>query len=117
MKKVLATVLASGLLLVPIATARSVEALDTAEGCEAVNPAQSTCTYKTAEALDTFGGAAGEGDWIVTVVVGKGKKKQISTYTSPSDGSPTGEQFMIPAGATVTAKALSAGSGVVVGGE
>jgi hypothetical protein len=112
MVKLCATALVGALLTMPIAAAGSA-GRRAPEGCEAVNPVQPTCTYKATEAVDTFGGAAGRGDWVVTVKVGKKK----TTYKGSATGDPTGTQFMIPAGATVTAKALSAGSGVIVGGE
>lgn len=116
MKKAFIAVLSVGLMLVSGSAGSSsfYDALRRApEGCEAVNPAQSTCTYKTTEPVDVFGGAAGNGSWIVKVKV----KKKVTTYSSPYDGSPTGVQFTIPAGAKVTATARTAGSGVIVGGE
>lgn len=94
------------------AVAGSVPLDDAPDGCVAINPAQPTCTF-TAEGVDTFGGVAGNGSWIVKVKVGK----RTTTYRSPSSGEPTGVQFMIPAGAKVTATATAAGSGLVVGGE
>ncbi len=111
MKK--AIVLAVAIVFITAGIARSVETFKTPEGCEAVNPGQPTCTYKTTEDVATFGGAAGAGSWTVTVKVGK----RITSYKSPVSGEPSGTQFMIPAGATVTAKALTPGSGVIVGGE
>lgn len=111
MKKASLGALTAALMVVPAGIAGSAGS-DAPEGCEAVNPVQSTCTY-TAEGVDTFGGVAGRGDWVVKVKVGK----RTTTYKSPPSGDPTGIQFMIPAGAKVTATATSAGSGLVVGGE
>lgn len=82
-----------------------------AEGCFAMNPAQPKCTY-TATADTTGGGAAGSGSWVVTIKLGK----KTTTVKSPSDGSPSGKQFTIKKGSVVTATALTAGSGVIVGG-
>ncbi len=113
MIKMLVVILTTLGLAIPAATATSVTFDDAPEGCLAVNPAQPTCSYKAAEAVNTFGGAAGRGSWIVKVKVGK----KTTTYQSPASGEPYGTQFMIPAGATVTATATSAGSGVIVGGE
>ena len=103
--------LTATLMVVPAGIAGST-GIDAPEGCEAINPAVPTCTFTT-ENVDTFGGVAGRGDWVVKVKVGK----RTTTYKSPASGEPTGIQFMIPASATVTATATSAGSGLVVGGE
>ncbi|HEV3471970.1 MAG TPA: hypothetical protein VG408_02020 [Actinomycetota bacterium] len=111
MKKAIA--LAAVLVLFSAGVAGSAEIFKTPEGCVAANPAQPTCTYKTTEDVATFGGAAGAGSWSVTVQVGK----KITSYKSPASGEPSGTQFLIPSGATVTAKALTPGSGVIVGGE
>ena len=81
------------------------------EGCIAIAPAQPSCSY-VATATITFGGAAGQGKWVVTVKHGK----KTTTYKSPASGEPAGNQFPIVAGDKVTAKALSPGSGVIVGG-
>lgn len=112
MTRMLIAILATLALAIPAAMG-SVPPDDAPEGCVALNPAQPTCSYKAAEAVDTFGGAAGRGNWIVKVKVGK----KTTTYKSPASGEPYGTQFMVPAGATVTASATSAGSGVIVGGE
>lgn len=112
-KKVLAIAAIGGLLWVPSGNAGPALTEDAMEGCIALNPGQPKCTYKATEAVDTFGGAAGRGTWVVTVKVGK----KTTTYKGAASGEPTGTQFTIPAGATVTAKATAAGSGVIVGGE
>lgn len=111
MKKVL--LLLSAALLIASVSAASATALDDAlEGCAAVNPGQPKCSF-TAEGVDTFGGVAGHGKWVVKVKVGK----RTTSYKSPASGEPNGQQFMIPAGAKVTATAISTGSGLIVGGE
>lgn len=111
MKKAAIGALAAALMVVPAGIAGSA-GIDAPESCEAINPVQPTCTF-TAEGVDTFGGVAGSGSWIVKVKVGK----RTTTYKSPASGEPTGEQFMIPAGAKVTATATAAGSSLIVGGE
>lgn len=112
MRKSALVALSAALLVASGSIAGSVQLDDAPDGCAAINPAQPTCTY-TAEGVDTFGGVAGNGTWIVKIKVGK----RTTTYKSPASGEPTGEQFMIPAGAKVTATATAAGSGLVVGGE
>jgi hypothetical protein len=106
MKKILVATAIAAALVVPGTPLKAVE------GCEAVNPGQPTCTYKAA-GTTVFGGAAGQGKWVVTVKVGR----KTTTYRSPSSGEPTGTQFLIKKGAKVTAKALAPGSGVIVGGQ
>lgn len=117
MKKAVLVAVIGGLALAPMASGAPVPIYDEPEGCVALNPVQPTCSYTAAEALDTFGGVAGRGDWVVKITVGKKKKKKVSRYESPGDGSPYGVEFRIPAGAKVVAKATSPGSGLAVGGE
>lgn len=84
------------------------------EGCEAVNPGQPTCSYTaTDDTASPVSGAGGRGSWVVTVK--RGKKK--FTYKSPPSGEPTAIAFEILAGDKITAKALTPGTGLVVGGE
>jgi hypothetical protein len=106
MKRILVTSAIVAALVVPEFAAKA------AEGCAAINPAQPKCTFK-ATGTSTFGGAAGRGNWVVTVKVGRKKY----TYKSPASGEPTGFQFLLKKGSVVTAKALSPGSGVIVGGQ
>ena len=102
--------LAAGALLLPLPL--HAEA-DQVEGCQAVNPGQPTCTYTATEATVTpVSGAAGRGDWIV--IVKRGKTKFV--YKSPADGAPTATGFTILAGDKLTAKALTPGSGLAIGG-
>ena len=84
------------------------------EGCEAVNPGQPKCTFRaTHNTTGPVSGAAGEGKWVV--VVKRGRK--TITLKSPSSGEPAGVEFLYKKGDKVTAKALSAGSSVIAGGE
>ncbi len=84
------------------------------EGCEAVNPGQPVCKFKvTHDTAGPVSGVAGVGDW--KVIVKHGKKKTV--LKSPSSGDPIAQEHLFLAGDKVTAKALSPGSGLVVGGE
>ena len=84
------------------------------EGCEAMNPAQSTCTFTVMEDMEgPVAGVAGEGTWIVKVKRGKKTEK----IKSPSSGEPTAVEYLFEAGDVVTAKALSPGSSMIVGGD
>ena len=84
------------------------------EGCEAANPGAPTCTLTiTHNTTGPVSGVAGVGDWVV--IVKKGKKK--TKMTSPSSGEPTAVEFLFVTGMKVTAKALTPGSALVVGGE
>jgi hypothetical protein len=98
-------VAAACVLMIPAPRAGAVE------GCLAVNPGQATCRY-TATAT-TNGSATGIGVWEVTV-----KHNRTTTTYRPNSyyGEPTVENFTIHKGDKVTAKALSTGSSVVVGG-
>lgn len=84
------------------------------EGCEAVNPGSPVCTLKiTHDTTGPVSGVAGVGDWIV--IAKKGKKKV--TLKSPSSGEPSAQEYLFVTGTKVTAKALSPGSALVVGGD
>ena len=111
MRKVIGAAAAAVIALIPAGGNAATTDDMPPEGCVAIAPAQPTCSY-VATATITFGGAAGQGKWVVTVKRGK----KTTTYKSPASGEPAGNQFPIVAGDKVTAKALSAGSGVIVGG-
>jgi hypothetical protein len=84
------------------------------EGCEAMNPAQSTCSFTVLEDMEgPVAGVAGRGDWIVK---GKRGKKTIK-IKSPAGGAPTAVEFLYQQGDKVTAIALSPGSSLVAGGD
>lgn len=87
------------------------------EGCQAFNPGQPKCSYEVTHETDSpVTGVAGAGDWIVKIKRGKGKKKQVEKIRSSSSyGEPTAVEFQFEAGDKVTAKALSPGSGLIVG--
>lgn len=116
MRKLIIAGLVSAALAVP--GAGGAESIDgwldePVEGCQAFNPGQPTCTFTATRDNETpVSGAAGRGSWSVTVQ--RGKKKMV--YKSPSSGEPTATGFEILEGDKVTAKALSAGSGVTTGG-
>jgi hypothetical protein len=84
------------------------------EGCEAANPAQSTCTFTVMEDMSgPVAGVAGRGDWLVKVKRGK----ETIKLKSPAGGAPTAVEFLFRQGDKVTASALSPGSGLIVGGD
>lgn len=96
---------ALSMLIIPASHASAIQT------CIAVNPGQTTCSYIAQGA--TEGSATGVGAWKVTVKHGR----HIITYTPNGYyGEPTVETFTIHKGDKVTAKALDAGSVVVVGG-
>ncbi|HEX2240814.1 MAG TPA: hypothetical protein VHJ82_06720 [Actinomycetota bacterium] len=110
MRKLVVTVLVATLWLLPLPLARSVPP----EGCEAVNPGMETCTLEiTHPTTGPVSGVAGVGSWIVIVKRGKTKIK----IKSPSSGEPTAVGQTFQTGDLITAKALTPGSGLVVGGE
>jgi hypothetical protein len=84
------------------------------EGCEAANPGAPKCTFKvTHNMTGPVSGVVGVGDWVV--IAKKGKRKV--TINSPTYGEPTAEEYLFKKGWRVTAKALSPGSALAVGGE
>lgn len=83
------------------------------EGCEAVNPGAPTCTFKvTHDTAGPVSGVAGEGKWVV--IVKRGRTKTV--LKSPS-ADPSALEFLFRKGDKVTAKALTPGSALIVGGE
>ena len=112
MRKVLGLVAAFSLLIGGASLAAAVTPAKTTEGCVATNPAQPTCTFKvTHDNESPVSGVGGVGSWVVTVKAGK----KVITAKSPSSGEPTSTTIELPEGATVTAKALSPGSTLIVG--
>jgi hypothetical protein len=84
------------------------------DSCIALNPGQAQCSFTvTQDAATPVSGAAGRGDWVVTIKSGKVK----TTLKSPSGGDPTATSFALKAGDKVTAKALSPGSAVIAGDQ
>ena len=113
MRKVLGLAVAFSVVSAGGALAAAVTPTRATEGCVASNPAQPTCSYKvTHDNSSPVGGVGGVGSWVVTVKVGK---KVVATAKSPSSGEPTSAGIELPEGATVTAKALSPGSTLIVG--
>jgi len=87
---------------------------DAPEGCEAMNPAASSCTFTVAETMSgPVTGVAGQGKWLVKVKRGK---KTIK-LASPPSGQPTAVEFTYLKGDKVTATALSPGASLVAGGD
>jgi hypothetical protein len=83
-----------------------------AEGCQAFNPVQPTCSYTATHPGDSpVSGIAGVGDWVVKTKLGKTKE----TYKSPASGEPTVVEMVIPPKTKVSVSTTSPGSGVIVG--
>ena len=113
MRKVVGLIAAFSLVIAGTAIAAAVTPGRATEGCVASNPAQPTCSYKVTHESDSpVNGVGGVGSWVVTVKVGK---KVVATAKSPSSGEPTSATVELPKGATVTAKALTPGSTLIVG--
>ncbi|MGH2730119.1 MAG: hypothetical protein ACRDJI_05855 [Actinomycetota bacterium] len=82
------------------------------ESCQAFNPGQPMCSFTATSASATpVSGIAGAGSWVV--IVKRGKLKTV--YKSPAGGEPTAVGFDIAPGDKITAKALTPGSGLIVG--
>lgn len=95
-----------------IASGASAVERDDPESCQAINPAQPTCTF-TVTSTSTSGtvtGAVGQGDWIVVVKRGKVKMKFGPSSTDPE---PVAFNYMV--GDKVTATVKSAGGWVIAG--
>lgn len=111
MKSVFVAAVLTWVMVVPAQVGYG-RALDEPEGCQVFNPVQSKCSYKpTHKGESPVTGIAGWGKWVVKIKVGK--KKIVER--SPSTGEPTTIEMPIPAGAQVTMKALTPGSGGTVG--
>ena len=95
-----------------IASGASAVQRDDPESCQAINPAQPTCTF-TVTSVSTSGtvtGAVGQGDWVVVV---KRKKVKMTFGPSGTDPEPVSFQYMV--GDRVTATVTSAGGWVIAG--
>lgn len=114
MRRILVTILLVGLVALPGA-ARLAPAFGTPpEWCQAANPGPTTCSFTvTHNTNGPVSGIAGRGSWTVTVQRGKTK---ITMKSSPA-GDPEAVAFMFQTGDKVTAKALTPGTFVIVGGE
>ncbi|HJR45416.1 MAG TPA: hypothetical protein VJ927_07405 [Actinomycetota bacterium] len=111
MKKVLIATFLAGLMALP-AQAGAGGTFDEVEGCQVLNPAQSTCSYEaTHEGGTMVMGIFGWGSWTVKIKVGK----KTTVEKSPSTGEPTVVEMTIPEGAKVKMTANSPGSGGTVG--
>jgi len=112
MRKFLVLIAVLTLLIGGAALAAAVSPAKSTEGCVASNPAQPSCTFKvTHDNNSPVAGVGGVGSWVVTVKLGK----KVTTTKSPASGEPTSASIKLPKGATVTAKALSPGSTLIVG--
>jgi len=112
MRKMIGVIAVATLLVAGAGLAGAVVPSRTTEGCLATNPAQSTCSFKvTHDNASPVAGVGGVGSWVVTVKLGK----KVTTVKSPSSGQPHNQSISLPKGATVTAKALTPGSTLIVG--
>ena len=111
MKKLFIAAVSLSLIALPVQAGRG-GVLDETEGCQVLNPAQSSCSFKaTHEGGTPVSGIFGWGSWTVKIKVGK----KTSVEKSPATGEPTVVEMVIPEGATVTMTALTPGSGGTVG--
>ncbi|MGH2739037.1 MAG: hypothetical protein ACRDH6_00920 [Actinomycetota bacterium] len=117
MRKAIIAAIVAGALLIPEAAPAADHRRDP-EGCAAVNPGMPTCTITitTAPTLGQATGAAGPGNWEVTIVrtITKGKKKKKTTFKLTPDAMGVAGFDYLP-GDVVTATALDPGSFVVAG--
>jgi hypothetical protein len=112
MKGTFLAVSAAGALLIASGTAGAALRFDAAEGCQAFNPAQPTCSYTaTHRGGSPVSGISGVGSWVVKIKVGK----KIEVVKSPASGEPTVVEKVFEEGTKVSVTTLAPGSGVVVG--
>lgn len=115
MRKLVIAGIITGMTLLPGAGEAAVGEGSSArepESCQAFNPGQPKCTFTATSASATpVSGVAGAGSWVV--IVKRGKLKTV--YKSPAAGEPTAVGFAIAPGDKITAKALTPGSGLIVG--
>lgn len=117
MKRAIIATIVAGAMLVPEAALAADQRRDP-EWCMAFNPGMPTCSFTVASAptVGQLSGAAGPGDWEVTVVrtVTKGKKKKKTTYKLTPDAMMIAGFDYLP-GDVVTANAVAAGTWVIAG--
>jgi hypothetical protein len=85
---------------------------DEPESCQAINPAQPTCTFTVTSdsSSGTVTGAVGQGDWLVVV-----KRGRVKMTFGPTSTDPEPVSFKYLVGDKVTATVKSAGGWVVAG--
>ena len=95
-----------------LASGASAVERDDPESCQAINPAQPTCTFTVTSmpTSDTVTGAVGQGDWVVVV---KRKKQKLTIEPAGTEPEPVQFQYMV--GDKVTATVNSAGGWVIAG--
>lgn len=112
MRKVLAALLAGALVLALQVGAVGSTSITEPEGCQAVNPAQPTCSYTVTHTTESpVTGFAGVGNWAAKIKRGK----KTTTVRSPATGEPTGITFEFEEGDKVSVTTLSPGSSVIAG--
>ena len=96
-----------------IASGASAVERDDPESCQAINPAQPTCTFTvtSTSSSGTVTGAVGQGTW--TVLVKRGKVKMRFGPSSTTEPEPVSFNYMV--GDKVTATVTSAGGWVIAG--
>ena len=111
MRKAIVAAIAAGALMIAVPSS-AVGMKDEPESCQAMNPAQPTCTITitSTSSSGTVTGAVGQGDWIVVVKRGKAKL----TF-GPSSTEPEPVSFAYQVGDKVKATVKSAGGWVVAG--
>ena len=112
MQKVLKVSMAVAISTAVLASGASAVERDDPESCQAINPAQPTCTFTVTSmsTSDTVTGAVGQGDWVVVV-----KRKKVKLTIEPSGTEPEPVSFQYMVGDKVTATVKSAGGWVIAG--
>ena len=111
MRKALAALVSGVLVLALQVTALGSARLEP-EGCQAMNPAQPTCSYTVTHTTDSpVTGFAGVGNWEAKIKRGK----KTTTVKSPGTGEPTAVTFEFEVGDKVSVTTLSPGSSVIAG--
>ena len=115
MKKLFIATVSTCLMALPVPAGYSGTIADApmgTEGCQVLNPAQSSCSFDaTHEGGTPVTGIFGWGSWKVKIKVGK----KTTVEKSPATGEPTVVEMTIPEGAKVTMTALTPGSGGTAG--
>ncbi len=112
MRKLFTILVLTALFVAPSASAHPTSAPKSDEGCQAMNPLRSSCTFKvTHTSHSPVTGAAGWGSWLVTVKRGG--------ETLEFEGAPDGRFWIVEiswkVGDKVTVEAVSPGSAVDAG--